>query len=280
MSFDNVLKFMVKSAPQAFVDWLLPESGDNSWELLDTELALEPIRADTVFFLQGQGRILHLEFQTEAQSKPAMPLRMLDYWVRLHRQYACEVEQVVIYLRRTQSPLVFKDYFHKGETFHRYRVIRLWEVEPSILLDKPFLLPFAVLAKTEAPESLLARVARQVDIIEDRAEQIEVSACAQLLAGISFSKALINMYLREELMRESVVYQSIVEESTRKGLGQGLQQGESLIILRILTKRFGSLPERVKEEVSVLGTECLEELGEALLDFKSLGDLDDWLAGR
>jgi predicted transposase YdaD len=149
-------------------------------------------------------------------------------------------------------------------------------VEPSILLDKPFLLRFAVLAKTEAPESLLARVARQVDIIEDTAEQIDVSACAQLLAGISFSKALINMYLREELMRESVVYQSIVEEIAQKKL----QQGESVIILRQLNKRFGSLPERVKEEVSVLGTERLEALGEALLDFESLGDLDDWLAGR
>ncbi|MEB3174437.1 MAG: DUF2281 domain-containing protein [Cyanobacteriota bacterium] len=30
------------------------------------------------------------------------------------------------------------------------------------------------------------------------------ATCAQLLAGISFSKALINMYLQEELMRESV----------------------------------------------------------------------------
>ena len=77
-------------------------------------------------------------------------------------------------------------------------------------------------------------------------------------------------------MRESVVYQSIVAESTQKGR----QQGESAVILRILTKRFGSLPERVREEVSVLATERLEELGEALLDFKSLGDLDDWLAGR
>ena len=276
MSFDSVLKFMVKSAPQAFVDWLLPESGDNSWELLDTELTLEPIRADTVFFLRGQGRILHLEFQTEAQSKPAMPLRMLDYWVRLHRQYACEVEQVVIYLRRTQSPLVLEDYFQRGETFHRYRVIRLWEVEPSILLEEPFLLPFAVLAKTEAPESLLAKVARRVDIIEDRAEQCNVSACAQLLAGINFDDSLISIYLKEELMRESVVYQRIVEEITQKKL----QQGESVIILRILTKRFGSLPDRVREEISVLETERLEALGEALLDFESLADLDSWLARR
>jgi predicted transposase YdaD len=79
VSFDNVLKFMVEADPQAFVDWLLPGSGDGSWVLLDTELKLEPIRADTVFFLRGQGRILHLEFQTTAKSEPPMPLRMLDY---------------------------------------------------------------------------------------------------------------------------------------------------------------------------------------------------------
>jgi predicted transposase YdaD len=164
----------------------------------------------------------------------------------------------------------------------------MWEVEASLLLNQPFLLPLAVLAKTSEPEALLARVARQVDIIKDRAERIEVAACAQLLAGINFSKTLINMYLKEELMRESVVYQSIVAESTQKGLQQGLdqgrqqglQQGESAVILRILKKRFGSLPERVREEISVLETERLEALGEALLDFESLADLDAWLAGN
>ncbi len=102
MSYDNVLKFMVEANPQAFVDWLMPDSEDNSWELLNAELKLEPIRADTVFFLQGRRSILHLEFQTEAKSKPAMPLRILDYWVRLHRQYECGIEQVVIYLKPTQ----------------------------------------------------------------------------------------------------------------------------------------------------------------------------------
>ena len=276
MSFDNVLKFMVEADPQAFVDWLLPDSGDNSWDLLNTELTLEPIRADTVFFLQGRGRILHLEFQTEAQSKPAMPLRMLDYWVRLHRKYGCGIDQVVIYLKRTSSPLVFEDCFRYGQTFHRYLVIRLWEVEASLLLNQPFLLPLAVLAKSSEPEALLAKVARRVDIIEDKAERIEVAACVQLLAGISFSKALINLYLREELMRESVIYQSIVEEITQKKL----QQGESVIILRQLNKRFGYLPERVREEVRVLATERLEELGDALLDFTSLSQVEDWLAGN
>jgi predicted transposase/invertase (TIGR01784 family) len=297
MSFDNVLKFMVEADPQAFVDWLLPNSGDSSWELLNTELKLEPIRADTVFFLQGAGRILHLEFQTEPQSKPAIPLKMLDYWVRLHRQYSCGIEQVVIYLKRTGSPLVFEDRFQFERTVYSYRVIRLWEAEASLFLHQPFLLPLAVLAKSSELEALLATVARRVDIIEDRAERNEMAACAQLLAGINFEKSLINLYLREEVMRESVVYQSIVAESMRKGEQQGLerglklglqqgpqqglqrgeQQGESTLILRILTRRFGVLPNGLVERVRQLGTIQLESLGEALLDFGQLSEVENWL---
>ncbi len=298
MSFDSVLKFMVEADPQAFVDWLLPDSGDNSWDLLNTELTLEPIRADTVFFLQGRGRILHLEFQTEAKSKPAMPLRMLDYWVRLHRQYSCGIDQVVIYLKRTGSPLVFEDCFQFERTMHSYRVIRLWEVEASLLLNQPFLLPLAVLAKGSEPEALLAKVARRVDIIEDRAERIEVGACVQLLAGINFDERLISIYLKEELMRESVVYQRIVAESRQKGLQegqelglnkglqlglqQGLQQGEqkgeATLVLRQLTRRFGVLPNGLVERIRQLGTIQLESLGEALLDFGQLSQVEDWLA--
>ena len=292
MSFDNVLKFMVEADPQTFVDWLLPDSGDTAWELLNTELKLEPIRADTVFFLRSRGRILHLEFQTTAKSKPTMPFRMLDYWVRLYRQYECDIEQVVIYLKQTESPLVFEDAFQRGKTFHPYRVIRLWEVEASLLLHQPFLLPLAVLAKTSAPEALLATVARQVDIIEDRAERSNVAACVQLLAGINFDKSLINLYLREELMQESVVYQSIVAESARKGEQQGLerglqlglQQGEQLgeatLVLRQLTRRFGRLSNTTVERIRQLGTIQLESLGEALLDFESLAEAEAWLEGN
>jgi predicted transposase YdaD len=166
-------------------------------------------------------------------------------------------------------------------------------VEASLLLHQPFLLPLAVLAKTSEPEALLATVARQVDIIEDKAQRSNVAACIQLLAGINFDRSLISLYLREELMQESVVYQSIVAESTRKGeqqglerglqlgLQQGLQQGEQLgeatLVLRQLTRRFGTLPKVMTEQIRRLGTIQLEGLGEALLDFESLAEAEAWL---
>jgi predicted transposase YdaD len=62
---------------------------------LHREMVLEPIRADSVIFLQTANRILHVEFQTLTQSNPAIPFRMLDYSVRLKRQYKCPIVQVV-----------------------------------------------------------------------------------------------------------------------------------------------------------------------------------------
>ncbi|MFM7189814.1 MAG: DUF4351 domain-containing protein, partial [Microcystaceae cyanobacterium] len=125
-------------------------------------------------------------------------------------------------------------------------------------------------------------------------ERSNVVACIQLLAGINFAKSFIRLYLREELMQESVVYQSIVAESMQKGerqglerglklgLQQGLQQGEQLgeatLILRLLTRRFGTLSKGMTEQIRQLGTIQLESLGEASLDFTSLSQVEDWLA--
>ncbi|WP_254048062.1 hypothetical protein [Synechococcus sp. BDU 130192] len=99
MSYDNILKFLLETDPHPFVHWLLGESALESVSFLNTELNLEPIRADGVFFLETAGKILHLEFQTVATSNPPMPLRMLDYWVRLYRRYRLEIEQIVIFLQ-------------------------------------------------------------------------------------------------------------------------------------------------------------------------------------
>ena len=83
MSFDNLCKLLAEKHPSSFTAWLLGEESVNT-QILKTELSIEPIRADSLIFLQTQGRILHLEFQTQWQSDPPIPLRLLDYWVRLH----------------------------------------------------------------------------------------------------------------------------------------------------------------------------------------------------
>lgn len=78
--------------------------------------------------LNPQEEILHLEFQVAPVSVPPMPIRMLDYYARLRRQYSFyPIEQVIIYLKETTSNAVFIEQFTDTNTVHRFRSIRIWE---------------------------------------------------------------------------------------------------------------------------------------------------------
>ena len=275
MAYDNVLKRLAAEYPSAFVQWLLTVNAANI-EVLPTDLSLEPVRSDALYFLPHLGRILHLEFQTEPKSNPPVPVRMLDYFVRLYRQYDRPIEQVVIFLKPTNSEAAFTEEFAVGNTVHRYRVIRMWEQDPTPLLANPSLLPLAVLARTDAPTSLLQQVAAQVELIQEQQQQREISAYTEILAGLKFDKDLIRRFLREELMRESVIYQEMRREIRQ----EALQEGEATLVLRQLTRRLGQVAPEVRSQIQQLPVEQLEELGEALLDFSSTQDLTDWLEAR
>ncbi|MEM9818639.1 MAG: DUF4351 domain-containing protein [Cyanobacteria bacterium P01_D01_bin.6] len=63
----------------------------------------------------------------------------------------------------------------------------------------------------------------------------------------------------------------------QQGLKEGLEQGERSLILRQLSRRIGNLPDEVRPQLDQLSVEALEALGEALLDFAELADLQGWL---
>ena len=70
-------------------------------------------------------------------------------------------------------------------------------------------------------------------------------------------------------MRESVIFQEILEE--------GKQEGVLSMVTRLLTRRFGALASEVQAWIGELSTAQLEDLGEALLDFSEAADVVAWL---
>ncbi len=163
---------------------------------------------------------------------------MLDYWVRLYRQYQRPIEQVVIFLKETSSDAAYTSQFIVGNTQHHYRVVRLWEQDSALLLTNQALLPFATLAQTDSHATLLEQVAAQIDKIEEPEAQRNISACVEVLASLRFDKNFIHRFLRAELMQESPIYQEIIQ----KGVQQGVQQGKQDIVIRLLTCRIGTVP--------------------------------------
>jgi predicted transposase YdaD len=272
MSFDNVCKLLAEKYPFDFAKWLLPQE-PKTIKVLKTELSIEPIRADFVTFLQTENRILHIEFQTNPQSKPPIPFRELDYSVRLIRTYQVPVTQVVIFLQETNDPIVFTEEYVNETTRHRYRVIRMWEEEPELFLHNLALLPLAPLTRTNSPQSLLSQIANNVAKIADRETKQDIAAYTEILAGLRFEKDFIRQLLSEDIMQESVIYQDILQ----KGEGKGEQKEAVKFCLMLLNQRFGQLDSEILERVKVLSVEQLENLGAALFNISEIADLVTWL---
>jgi predicted transposase YdaD len=196
----------------------------------------------------------------------------------LYRIYGKPIEQIVIFLRPDNSPQVFEDSFQVGNTIHCYRVIRIWECDPTPLLQKPELLPLAVLAQTKQPKKLLSQVAQSIDRIEDKRKQSNIAACVELLAGINYSEDLIAMYLQEDILQESVIYKKIINEGIEQGIKRGEKSEAIALVNRLIKKRFGEINDRLQARIKSLSLEQLESLGESLFDFDSLDDVSVWLS--
>ena len=74
---------------------------------------------------------------------------------------------------------------------------------------------------------------------------------------------------RELIMRLAPLYQQDRELAK--------QEGEQRLIIRQLNRRIGEIESSLIQRVQALSVDKLEELGEALLDFTSIGDLENWL---
>ncbi|OCR00860.1 hypothetical protein BCD67_24355 [Oscillatoriales cyanobacterium USR001] len=136
---------------------------------------------------------------------------------------------------------------------------------------------------------MLQQVAEGVAMIEESSERSQLSTCIQVLAGLKFNQNLIRQLFRGEAMRESVIYQEILEEGrqlgrqegVQQGIQQGIQQGvkeEALsLVNRLLIRRLGNISPEIQQQINQLSRAQLEQLAEESLDFSQLTDLTNWL---
>ena len=237
---------------------------------------LEPIRADSVIFLGSDEVIVHIEFQTKPSEE--IPFRMLDYDVRLQRKYPnLDIHQVVIYLLESSSTLVRQEELNLKNPYHKFNIIRLWETPTETLLETPGLYPFAVLSENNNREQTLQQIGEKIETIDNLTTQSNIAASTAILAGLLLDKTLIQRLLRNDIMKESVIYQEIRDEGKREGRQEEKREEGRSFVLRLLNRRIGVISEELEQKIRQLPLTTLEDLGEALLDFKTEDDLSNWL---
>ncbi|MDZ4872557.1 MAG: hypothetical protein CLLPBCKN_001945 [Chroococcidiopsis cubana SAG 39.79] len=120
---------------------------------------------------------------------------------------------------------------------------------------------------TEEARYLLARSQQETSQLANRAI-IDLLTTIMVYKFDSKSQREVEEMLGITL-KETRVYREIKEE--------GREEGEKSLVLRQLSRRVGELPQEARSRIESLCLEQLENLGEALLDFTSITDLQAWL---
>ncbi|AFY88043.1 Rpn family recombination-promoting nuclease/putative transposase [Chroococcidiopsis thermalis] len=132
---------------------------------------------------------------------------------------------------------------------------------------------------TEEARYLLARSQQETSQLANRAI-IDLLTTIMVYKFDSKSQREVEEMLGITL-KETQVYREIkqegIQEGEQRGREQGREEGEKSLVLRQLSRRVGELPQEARSRIESLSLEQLENLGEALLDFTSITDLQAWL---
>ena len=302
INHDRLFKELISTFFIEFIQLFFPQVAaylePEPLEFLDKEVFTDVTAGDTYetdivvkarFQSQETFFLIHIENQAYYQDN--FDQRMFRYFARLSEKYGLPVYPIALLsfdTPQTPQPNSYQIAFPDSIILQfNYRLIQLNRLNWRDFLQQQNPVATALMAKMK------------MDKTERRRVKLE---CLRLLATLRLDRArmklisgFIDTYLRlsateQELFRAEIatiepteqegvmqIVTSWMEEGIEQGLQQGLQQEAVKMILRQLPRRIGAVTPELQDRIRQLSVTQLEELGEALLDFSALPDLEIWL---
>ncbi|MBW4423202.1 MAG: DUF2887 domain-containing protein [Nostoc desertorum CM1-VF14] len=126
---------------------------------------------------------------------------------------------------------------------------------------------------------LLTNVTSETEAVEGARFLLEQARQQSEQAIIDLVTTII-VYKFSNLSREEIVAMLGLNLEEPRAIREAKQEGERTIILRLLNRCVGNIPDTLLSQIQGLSLEQLETLGDALLDFSALADLEGWLQGE
>ncbi|CCH98900.1 conserved hypothetical protein [Microcystis aeruginosa PCC 9717] len=104
---------------------------------------------------------------------------------------------------------------------------------------------------------MLSQVSRSLETISQKQVQSNLAAATSILAGLVLNRETIKKILRSDIMRESVIYQDILEEGREEGKEEGKEEKARQIALKMLSAGF-PIPEIA--QFTDLSPDAIEQL--------------------
>jgi hypothetical protein len=256
MDHDHLFKELLTTFIREFISLFLPEVAGYldptaPIEFLDKEIFTDIASSEShevdlvakVRFSDHEGFFL-IHVENQASPRTGFPRRMFSYFARLHEKYTLPVYPVVLFSYDSpmqQEPHVYKvDFPDKTVLQFDYTVVQLNQLSWRDFIDQPNPVATALLAKMRVEA-------------KDRPK------------------------VKVEFNQLTVKDQEKTMELTTSWHQDGMQAGKEEIVVRQINRHVGLIPPQTIERIDRLNSDELNDLGDALFDFKSIADLESWL---
>jgi predicted transposase/invertase (TIGR01784 family) len=215
----------------------------------------------TVYFSEVQ-------FQKDEQLYERLFAESHLYFYR-NRDRFSDWQAVIIYPSRNieQSDISPHRSLLNGDQVHRIYLDELGDIQELPLWVG--LMVLTTLKESQAPAAARNLLSRSNQENSSNEMILEMITTIMMYRFENLTLREVQVMLGISLER-SRAYQEIKQE--------GREESALNLVMRQLTRRLGELPEESKNNIAGLSLTNLENLGEALLDFTSLQDLQTWLS--
>ncbi len=259
---------------------LLGEPPENAkgYKFTSVEVKEKAFRFDGIFMPDsGEKPIYFVEVQF--QPKPEFYWEFITEINIYINQYKPQQDwqAVALFAKRSLDVEVLTNYQQELVNSGRIKRIYLDEI-PSGSIGMG-LIELIVSKENQAPElvkNLMQRTKTEISNNSEREGIIELLETVLLSKFSQLTRQEIEAMFLVNDIKQTRVYQ----EAKQEGREEGREVEATNLLLRLLSKRFGKLTDSYIQKISNLKIAQLEDLGEALLDFRDINDLDEWLKSQ
>lgn len=222
-----------------------------------------------------------VQFQKDERLYERLFAESMMYFYR-NRDRFSDWQGVVIYPSRATEQNDTHPYRH---FLDHGQVIRVYLDELDAIEQLPLgiaLMRLTTVEETDAADvarALLERSRQEASSAIVKRSIMEMVTTIMVYKFTNLERQEIEAMLAQSL-QETRFYQEVRAEGEEIGEQRAEQRGierERALILRLLTRKVGEVPEAIAAQIEHLSLTQLENLGEALLDFANIQDLIHWL---
>jgi hypothetical protein len=269
-----------------------------SVRLMDKEIIFRHARRHVDSLVRARFRgaraffLIHVENQ--ATSLRDFARRMFRYFAALHEKYGLPVYPIALFSfdkpLRPEADRYEVRFPDLDVLRFRFRAVQLNRLDWRKYLRTPNPVASALMSKmrialADRPRVRLECLRMLVTLRLDRERSALIGRFMDEYLKLSPAELAAYNHQIDELVpveKESVVKitNSWIESGAKQGRREGRREGRLAhgreMVLRLLSARFSRLPSGTSERVNLLSLRQLDNLAEAILNFRRPGDLEAW----